>query len=140
MGLLGDTFDVCQGEVITLEQQRLFKGFREGIRETVPKVQLGLVAPLAKIEESLPRDQPLLDGDRLDPNSRAPNKRLGMAGCLWPQLLLDDHRKLEKTGDAQSANFGVMDDPGKLSSLFFAIENSNQCRCVDDHLGSPSES
>jgi len=73
-------------EVLVTRDQGRLSGLGEGGGEAIAQIQPGGVAALAEVEESLPRQVRLLDGERFDDdgsgheNSSPPRLRRGLGG------------------------------------------------------------
>jgi hypothetical protein len=84
---------MCGGDVGFLkirafEKERFARAFGERIGETVAEIQSSRVAPLAKIEESLPRQMRLLNGYGLNHNAGPAEKRIALTTGVGTNLTL----------------------------------------------------
>jgi hypothetical protein len=65
---------ISLAEIIALKEQGFASGFRERVREAVPKVQPCRMAAFAIVGKRFAREQGMFDSDWLDRNGCAPEK------------------------------------------------------------------
>src|ERR1700690_1734521 len=127
-------YDVGFGEITSLEEKWLTAGLRKRIRETVAEIEARGMSALAVIGECLPCNMGVFLGHRLDRNGSTPNQRVELTATLALGQRLDHDRRLDKCGSRHSARICPAHRAGVNVGIALAEENSDDCRCVEDHL------
>lgn len=98
--------DVGLLEILPFEEQSLASDLGERIGEAIAEVQSGGVAALAEVEECLPRQMRLLDGDRFDGDASFAEKSIALTACVWPNLTFNDDAELDEICGTHQAAVG----------------------------------
>lgn len=96
------------------------------------------MSALAEIQEGLARDLPMNQGDRLHDNAGAADEGLGLSPGLRAKLAFDDHKELDVIRHADATNVSFVDELREFGGFWFAVEDGDHRRRVEDHFGKPS--
>src|ERR1035441_7390572 len=122
---------MCGGDIGFLkirafEEEGFARAFGERISEKVAEIQPGPVAPLAEIEESLPRQVRLLNGYRFKHNAGPAEKSIALTTGVGANLTFNNHAQLDEVRRTHQAAVGAMNKLGVEGGVSFPEKNSGQ--------------
>lgn len=98
------------------------------------------MAPFAKTTEGIPRHQCLLLVRRDDLDLGLGEQEIQVTHTIRTMACFDDYRGLEERRRRYETGLGLLDGLSESMSLWLRLQDSDDCRCVDDHAvyaGSP---
>ena len=120
--------DVGLLEILPSEEERLAGDLGERIGEAIAEIQPGGVAALAEVEESLPRQVRLLDGDGFDDNAGSAEKSVALTASVRANLTFNDDGELDEVCGTHQAAVGAVDELGVEGGFGFSEKDGGKCR------------
>lgn len=133
--------DIGMAEVVSLKEQGLSGGSRQGVREAVPKVQPRLVtAAFPEVSVCVPRNASLLEGHCLYPQFRGVDQLVETTAGDRIPARVDDHCGLQEVSRGDPPDLSLLDSGCHVTGIVLSAEDRDQGRGIDDHAGSPRSS
>jgi hypothetical protein len=113
-------------EVVSLEQQGLSGGFREGVREAVPEVQPGPVPALPEVSVRFPGDASLIESHRLDPQFRGFDQFIETTAGDRIAARVDDYRGLYEVRGRDPPDLRFFDRKRHVAGVILGPEDRDK--------------
>lgn len=99
--------DICLSKIRSFEKQRLAPSFRQSVRKAVAKIQTRRMTALAEIEESLPCQVPLLDGNGPNCDIGAAKEDIALPAAVRANLAFQHQGEFDEVSDTNQAAVGA---------------------------------